>query len=84
MNDLAGAANEALETAEQETLDGTNLAKVSFLGMSWEPSEVPDLKDEVTFIVKGRVIEAGDKVMADGSIRHLAKVKVMAVIREAD
>lgn len=81
--DLAGAAEDKLEglDVEQEKLPGTNFSRVSFLGMAWETVDVPDLKEEVEFVVKGMVVEHGEKVYADGDVKPIAKVDVNGVIR---
>lgn len=78
---LADAAKDAAGDPEQQTLDGTVLATVSFLGMSYEPAEAPPLKEYVEFVVRGRVTDHGEKVMKDGSVRPYAKVDVDGVIR---
>lgn len=81
-NDLAGAASDAIDDAashEQDHLPGTNYAKVKFNGMAWESVEVPDLKTEVAFIVRGMISGHGEEVMADGDIREVATVKVTSV-----
>lgn len=76
--ELGGAAAEA--QGEQQQLEGTNMAQVKFVGMSWETLEVPDLKTPVSFRVDGIVVGDGHEVMADGTIRPVARVKVQAVV----
>lgn len=81
---LADAAMTAMDDEgdpTQEHLDGTNFAKVKFVGMAWESAEIPGLKDEVEFTVKGTVVGHGQQVMADGDIREVATVKVTEVVR---
>jgi len=81
---LADAAEEALDEfgdGTQEHLPGTNYSKVKFVGMAWETAEVPGLKEEVEFVVRGVVVGHGEDVMADGDIREFAKVKVTSVVR---
>lgn len=85
--DLASAATDALDAVgggdgAQGVLDGTNLAKVKFNGMGFEATEVPGLKEEVEFRVKGTVVDVGQRVMADGHIRDYATVQVESVVRE--
>lgn len=79
--DAARAANTGETDPTQEHLDGTNFAKVKFVGMAWESAEIPGLKDEVEFTVKGTVVGHGQQVMADGDIREVATVKVTEVVR---
>lgn len=81
---LADAAKGAMSSEPeptQEHLDGTNYAKVKFVGMAWESAEIPGLKDEVEFTVRGTVVGHGQQVMADGDIREIATVKVTEVVR---
>lgn len=81
---LADAAKGAMSSEPeptQEHLDGTNYAKVKFVGMAWESAEIPGLKDDVEFTVKGTVVGHGEQVMADGTIREVATVKVTEVVR---
>lgn len=78
---LSDAATRALgDAGEQDSLDGLNLPLVKFVGMSYESTEVPDLKAEVEFLVRGTVVGEGREVMADGHIREFRKVKVRDVI----
>lgn len=79
VGDLAGAAVAGLD-GEQGQLEGTNHAKVKFVGMGWDALEVPDLKEEVEFRVRGMVVGHGEQVMADGTIRPMATVKVESVV----
>ena len=79
---LSEAAEGALEgDPQQERLDGTDYSRVTFNGMAWDAVDVPDLKEEVEFIVKGIVVEEGNKVYKDGEIRPIAKVDVQGVRR---
>lgn len=81
---LADAAKGAMSSEPeptQEHLDGTNYAKVKFVGMAWESAEIPGLKDDVEFTVRGTVVGHGQQVMADGDIREIATVKVTEVVR---
>lgn len=81
---LADAAKGAMSSEPeptQEHLDGTNYAKVKFVGMAWESAEIPGLKDDVEFAVKATVVGHGQQVMADGDIREVATVKVTEVVR---
>lgn len=84
VDDLAGAAADAMDDDGMEDvphLPGTNYAKVKFVGMGWETAAVPSLKEEVEFTVRGMVVGDGEEVMADGSVRQIAKVKVESVTR---
>ena len=65
-------------TSEQQQLEGTDYAKVKFVGMSWELVDVPHLRDEVVFKVTGMVVSVGEEVMKD-DVRKVAKVKVTGV-----
>jgi len=64
---------------EQQQLDGTDYAKVKFVGMAWELVDVPQLRDEITFKVTGTVVAIGEEVMKD-DVRKIAKVKVTSVV----
>lgn len=83
VGDLAGAAADALD-GEQGQLEGTNHAMVKFVSMAWQTLELPELKEIVTFEVEGMVVGHGEEVMADGSIRQVAKVKVQSVVKVGD
>ena len=74
LSDAAAAAMDSEGDPTQEHLDGTNFAKVKFVGMAWESAEIPGLKDEVEFTVRGTVVGHGQQVMADGDIREGAWV----------
>jgi hypothetical protein len=65
----------------QEVLPGTEYnTHVGFLGMGYRTNDADyKLGEEVTFLVRGRVTEAGDRLMADGHERHVVKVKVSDV-----
>lgn len=64
---------------EQQQLEGTDYAKVKFVGMAWELVDVPQLRDEITFKVTGTVVAIGEEVMKD-DVRKIAKVKVTSVV----
>jgi hypothetical protein len=64
---------------EQQQLEGTDYAKVKFVGMAWELVDVPQLRDEITFKVTGIVVAIGEEVMKD-DVRKVAKVKVTSVV----
>lgn len=85
---LAAAAEGALEdgsqvSPDQESLPGTDHARVKFVGMGWEALEVPELREEVEFVVKARCIGHGEEVLKD-TIRKTAKMQVMSVKRKGD
>jgi hypothetical protein len=84
---LAAAAGGALDDDDgyegQQNLPGTNYSRVKFVGMAWETAEVPSLKTEVEFTVRGIVVGHGEEVMADGTVREVAKVKVQSVTQSA-
>lgn len=63
---------------EQQQLDGTDYAKVKFVGMAFEQVDCPDLLDEVVFKVTGRVVSVGREVMKD-DVRRVAKIQVTSV-----
>lgn len=64
---------------EQQHLEGTDYAKVKFVGMAWELVDVPQLRDEIVFKVTGTVVAIGEEVMKD-DVRKIAKVKVTSVV----
>lgn len=68
-------------TSDQQKLEGTDYAKVKFVGMAWELVDVPELRDEITFTFKvtGTVVAIGEEVMKD-DVRKIAKVKVTSVV----
>lgn len=70
---------EQIELGEQQHLDGTNHAKVKFVGMAWETLDIPPLLDDVVLIVKGTVVAVGEEVMKD-STRKVAKIRVTSVV----
>lgn len=83
-NDLADAAQDALDgsgnadTPIQETL--VPACKVNFNGMSFDSIEdVPELKQEVTFRVKGMITQRAQKLMKTGDLRELATCQVHTV-----
>jgi hypothetical protein len=83
-DDLAGASQAALDGStvpETDGKPGEQLAaipacQVKFLGMSYDSlDDVPGLKEEVTFIVTGRVVGHEEKVgKTDGNVRTIVKV----------
>jgi hypothetical protein len=80
--DLGAAAQGALDGEDQPIQEALVPAcKVKFLGMGWDSlDDVPNLKDELTFVVKARVIELAEAVdQKDGDIRHVAKARVLSV-----
>lgn len=83
-DDLAAAADAAMAGEPEPTqdhLDGTNYARMKFVGMAWEQPERPGLKEEVELIVRGICVGHEEQVMADGDIRELAKIKVTSIER---
>lgn len=83
---LADAAGAALDDTDPEgtnpgQLPGIDTAKVGFLGMAWDTVDTPELKEEIELTVRGMCVEVGDKVMANGEVRQLAKIKVTSVTR---
>lgn len=77
---LAAIGDGAQQDAEQGALEGMDYTKVSFVGVQFDALET-DVKigDELVFLVKGQVRSVGDDQMADGHVRHFAKVKVDSV-----
>lgn len=70
----------------QDVLPGTEFnTHLSFLGMGYRTNDSDyKLGDLVRFVVEGRVVEAGDKLMADEHQRHVVKVKVSSVTVPGD
>lgn len=83
-DDLAGAADAAMADdpePQQDSLPGTDYARMKFVGMAWETPERPGLKEEVEFQIRGKCVGHTEEVMADGTIRELAKIKVDSIVR---
>lgn len=83
-DDLAAAADAAMASEPEPTqdhLDGTNYARMKFVGMAWEQPERPGLKEEVELVVRGICVGHEEQVMSDGDIRELAKIKVTSIER---
>jgi hypothetical protein len=66
-------------TNDQQHLEGTDYAKVKFVGMAWELVELPELREEIIFKVTGTVVAIGKEVLKD-DVRKVAKVKVTSVV----
>lgn len=84
---LADTASAALASvgdedgASQAELEGMDYTKVRFVGVQFDSLETkPQIGDQMQFMVKGRVTGTGDEQMADGLVRHFAKVKVSSVV----
>jgi hypothetical protein len=62
---------------KQEELDGTDYAKIKFVGMSFdELNDVPGLGERMRFEVEGTVVGRGGELLETGGERRVAKVKV--------
>jgi len=73
-----GGVTEALPGMEYNT-------HLSFLGMGYRTNDGDyKLGDLVEFVVRGKVVEVGDKVMADDHQRHIVKVRVSSVTAPGD
>lgn len=87
---LAEAAEAGLSAVPDQTgadpqLEGMDYAKVRFVGVQYDTLEdTPKMGEEVTFIVRGKVVGHGEEMMADGHIRQFAKVKVSSVAPGGD
>lgn len=58
---------------------------LSFLGMGYRTNDTDyKLGQPVKFVVEGKVVEVGDKVMADDHQRHVVKVRVSNVTIPGD
>lgn len=83
----------SLGDAATEALDGLGggedvqepmipACKIKFLGVSFDSlDDIPQLKDEMTFTVHGRVVAHGQHVLASGEIRDVASVQVETVTK---
>ena len=81
---LGEAAGDALEQFGGEGQQRVIIpaCRIKFEGMSWDSlNEVPELKDEMSFTVAGRVVARTTRVMKDGEIRDVAIVDVLSVER---
>lgn len=78
---LAEAAAGALGAdGEEQQIAMIPACRVKFQGMSWDSlDDVPSLKQEMEFRVKGRVVGHGQQVMKDGEIRETATIEVTSV-----
>lgn len=81
--DLGGAAESwgpEESGTEQPALVGEG-AKVTFKGVNYQDvNEELGLLDEVVFLVRGRVVEKGTRVLKDGHKQPFAKVDVSSVV----
>lgn len=79
--DLGAAAGAGFDDdVDQPALvpEGT---KVRFVGVNFEDTENRwKLGDEVTFLVKGRIVGDTEEIMADGHHRNTLKVDVRSVM----
>jgi len=88
-NDLAEAAGAALGDGGELAMSGDQIplipaCKVKFVSMAWDSLDaVPNLKDEMVFLVKARIVGHGQEVMKDGDIRETAKAEVLRVVEYA-
>ena len=82
----AGAADAAGgDGASAAMLEGMDYGKIKFVGVQYDTLEdLPSIGEEVTFLVKGKVVGRGEEAMADGHIRNQAKVKVESVTPAKD
>lgn len=80
--DIATAGNQVSDIggAQQDPFENTDYSKLKFLGVQQDMLET-ELKigDEVTAIVKGRIVGDAHDRMKDGHIRHTLKVDVSSV-----
>jgi len=67
--------------ANQGMLEGTNFTKIGFRGVSYDALETdPKIGDAMSFIVRGRVVDVGDRLMADSHVQHRAQIDVSSVL----
>lgn len=67
--------------ATQEPLEGTDYTVLSFLGMKYTKLEdVPKIGDLLRFEVEVVVVGDGNELMANGTVRHIVKVKPTAIV----
>lgn len=83
LGDVAKAALDADGTGpEQPALPETDSRKISFVGTSYDDLNIEGIAmgQEMTFLVRGRIVELGDKQLADKHVRPFGKLKVESVI----
>jgi len=80
-DDLGDIASGTLEGVEvQEMLDGTDMVKIKFVGMSTDVVEdTMKIGDEEFFLVRARCVGVGSEEMADGHVRQFRKMRVESV-----
>lgn len=64
---------------DQQQLEGTDYAKVRFVGMTCELPDLPKLGAEITFKVTGRVVLVGEELL-DEETREVVKVSAISVV----
>lgn len=79
--DLGDIADGTLDGVEvQEVLDGTDMVKVKFVGMSADVVEdTMKIGDTELFLVRARCVGVGTEEMTDGHVRQVRKMKVESV-----
>lgn len=67
---------------EQHQFDEADYTKIKFVGVEYNSLTMePKIGDEVTFMVRGRISEVGDRALKDGHVQHFAKCDVKGVTR---
>ena len=65
---------------QQRRLDGTDFAKIKFVGArSATPGQL-HLGDEIVFKLTGLVVHVGEELDADGVVSAVATVKVSSIV----
>lgn len=83
--DVADAGLSAVpepEGPDQGAFENTDYTKVTFVGTNYQTLDyTPKIGDEVEFIVKGRIVEVGDRALKSGFTQHFGKCDVASVTK---
>lgn len=65
---------------EQEPIEGLEATRVKFVGMAADSlDDLPEIDDEMTFMVRARCTGRGKERMKDGELRATARMEVLTL-----
>lgn len=67
-------------TIDQQTLDGTDYARIKFTGLRCGIPGGLHLGDEIKFTFTARVVQVGEELDDDGVVTPIATVKVVGSV----